>query len=151
MADNPRILNFYHLLNYRFNIPEYQRGYRWEKKQVVDLMNDLKDFIDSGVLSQVLENPENVSKNTLSGSNLPSTLKGKKNNSLSKEIKNKCVNALYAGLKFGNYNNPEKNTVLKYELEYIISGKDSDKENLASVVEKIVLAKTGIKWNRCQQ
>ena len=22
MADNPRILNFYHLLNYRFNIPE---------------------------------------------------------------------------------------------------------------------------------
>ena len=43
---------------------------------------------------------------------------------MSKEIKNKCVNALYAGLKFGNYNNPEKNTVLKYELEYIISGKD---------------------------
>ena len=40
-------------------------------------------------MSQVLENPENVSKNTLSGSNLPSTLKGKKNNSLSKEIKNK--------------------------------------------------------------
>ena len=108
------------------------------------IFENLKDFIDSGVLSQVLENPENVSKNTLSGSNLPSTLKGKKNNSLSKEIKNKCVNALYAGLKFGNYNNPEKNTVLKYELEYIISGKDSDKENLASVVEKIVLAKTGI-------
>ena len=105
---------------------------------------NLKDFIDSGVLSQVLENPENVSKNTLSCSNLPSTLKVKKNNSLSKEIKNKCVNALYAGLKFGNYNNPEKNTVLKYELEYIISGKDSDKENLASVVEKIVSAKTGI-------
>lgn len=63
---------------------------------------------------------------------------------MSKEIKNKCVNALYAGLKFGNYNNPEKNTVLKYELDNIISGKDSDKENLASVVEKIVLAKTGI-------
>ena len=26
MADNPRILNFYHLLNYRFNIPELQMG-----------------------------------------------------------------------------------------------------------------------------
>ena len=115
-----------------------------EDRDNYSIFENLKDFIDSGVLSQVLENPENVSKNTLSGSNLPSTLKGKKNNSLSKEIKNKCVNALYAGLKFGNYNNPEKNTVLKYELEYIISGKDSDKENLASVVEKIVLAKTGI-------
>ena len=115
-----------------------------EDRDNYSIFENLKDFIDSGVLSQVLENPENVSKNTLSGSNLPSILKGKKNNSLSKEIKNKCVNALYAGLKFGNYNNPEKNTVLKYELEYIISGKDSDKENLASVVEKIVLAKTGI-------
>lgn len=115
-----------------------------EDRDNYSIFENLKDFIDSGVLSQVLENPENVSKNTLSGSNLPSILKGKKNNSLSKEIKNKCVNALYAGLKFGNYNNPEKNTVLKYELEYIISGKDSDKENLASVVEKIVLAKIGI-------
>lgn len=115
-----------------------------EDRDNYSIFENLKDFIDSGVLSQVLENPENVSKNTLSGSNLPSTLKGKKNNTLSKEIKNKCVNALYAGLKFGNYNNPGKNTVLKYELEYIISGKDSDKENLASVVEKIVLAKTGI-------
>ena len=115
-----------------------------EDRNNYSIFENLKDFIDSGVLPQVLENPENVSKNTLSGSNLPSNLKGKKNNSLSKEIKNKCVNALYAGLKFGNYNNPGKNTVLKYELEYIISGKDSDKENLASVVEKIVLAKTGI-------
>lgn len=115
-----------------------------EDRDNYSIFENLKDFIDSGVLSQVLENPENVSKNTIPGSNLPSTLKGKKNNSLSKEIKNKCVNALYAGLKFGNYNNPEKNTVLKYELEYVISGKDSDKENLASVVEKIVLAKTGI-------
>ena len=51
MKDNPKVLNFYHLLNNTFNIPEYQRGYRWEKKQVVDLLNDIKDFIrrrDSG-------------------------------------------------------------------------------------------------------
>ena len=46
MNDNPRVLNFYHLLNYCFNIPEYHRGYRSEKKQVEDLLNDLKDFID---------------------------------------------------------------------------------------------------------
>lgn len=46
MNDNPKVLNFYHLLNYSFNIPEYQRGYRWEKKQVEDLLNDLKYFIE---------------------------------------------------------------------------------------------------------
>lgn len=28
----------------RFYVPDYQRGYRWEKKQVRDLMNDLVEF-----------------------------------------------------------------------------------------------------------
>ena len=27
-----------------FNIPYYQRGYRWEEKQVNDLLNDLQEF-----------------------------------------------------------------------------------------------------------
>lgn len=55
MNDNPKILNFYHLLNYVFNIPEYQRGYRWEKKQVEDLLNDLKDFIDRRSVNLIKE------------------------------------------------------------------------------------------------
>ena len=32
------------LLGKRFNIPYYQRGYRWEEKQVNDLLNDLQEF-----------------------------------------------------------------------------------------------------------
>ena len=32
------------LLGYNFYIPEYQRGYRWTKQQVMDLLNDIKDF-----------------------------------------------------------------------------------------------------------
>ena len=32
------------LLQYNFNIPDYQRGYRWEKKHVNDLLNDLYEF-----------------------------------------------------------------------------------------------------------
>lgn len=55
MNDNPKILNFYYLLNYIFNIPEYQRGYRWEKKQVEDLLNDLKDFIDRRSVNLIKE------------------------------------------------------------------------------------------------
>ena len=34
------------LLSHNFFIPNYQRGYRWEKQQVVDLLDDLKEFID---------------------------------------------------------------------------------------------------------
>lgn len=30
-----------------FSIPSYQRGYRWEKKQIKQLLNDLKEFADA--------------------------------------------------------------------------------------------------------
>ena len=29
---------------YNFRIPSFQRGYRWEKKQVMDLLEDIKQF-----------------------------------------------------------------------------------------------------------
>lgn len=32
------------LLDYNFFIPSYQRGYRWDKQQVTDLLNDLYEF-----------------------------------------------------------------------------------------------------------
>ncbi len=34
------------LLTERFHVPAYQRGYRWTKRQVDDLLNDLWDFQD---------------------------------------------------------------------------------------------------------
>ena len=39
-----------------FYVPSYQRGYRWEKKQVEDLLNDIKDFIDKRSANLVKEN-----------------------------------------------------------------------------------------------
>lgn len=33
-------------MKYHFVIPSFQRGYRWEKKQVLDMLNDLKQFAD---------------------------------------------------------------------------------------------------------
>lgn len=32
------------LMEYEFNIPAYQRGYRWDNLQVSDLLNDLEEF-----------------------------------------------------------------------------------------------------------
>lgn len=40
-------LSFHELLNHHFIIPPYQRGYRWDNNQVTDLLNDLKEFIES--------------------------------------------------------------------------------------------------------
>ena len=32
------------LLGMKFYIPSYQRGYRWTEQQVIDLLNDIKEF-----------------------------------------------------------------------------------------------------------
>lgn len=45
MALSPK--HFYELMNLKFIIPPYQRGYRWDKEQVEDLLNDFEEFIQS--------------------------------------------------------------------------------------------------------
>lgn len=37
------------LLEYNFFIPSYQRGYRWTKQQVIDLLNDINEFLPKDV------------------------------------------------------------------------------------------------------
>jgi len=39
--------NIYELRDKNFFIPAYQRGYRWKKRQVIDLLNDLKVFSEN--------------------------------------------------------------------------------------------------------
>ena len=36
------------LRNQKFNIPSYQRGYRWKKQQVEDLLNDINEYAEQG-------------------------------------------------------------------------------------------------------
>lgn len=103
-----------------------------------------KDLLDTGVLSLVIENPDKISKNTISGSNLPTNLENNKKTNLSESITDKGVNAIYINEKFGNYLDNKKDTALKYEVEYIIGGKSSDKKNLTNTMEKLVVARTGI-------
>ncbi len=39
--------SIYEILNYNFFIPSYQRGYKWDRQQVLDLLNDIYDFSQS--------------------------------------------------------------------------------------------------------
>ena len=45
----------------------------------------------------------------------------------------------YALLKCGNYITPKEGSVLKYQSEYLVSGKGSDCDNLASVARRIMV------------
>ncbi len=50
----------------------------------------------------------------------------------------------YVLKKFGNLRSIKDESALDYEAEYVIAGKDSDKENLGVVVTDIVLIRTGM-------
>lgn len=46
MEANVLLLKTINELNkYSFFIPAYQRGYRWSDKEVIDLLNDINDFV----------------------------------------------------------------------------------------------------------
>lgn len=45
---------------------------------------------------------------------------------------------------FGNYTTPSKNSPLKYEIEYIISGQDSDDSNLLNTACQLISFRTGL-------
>lgn len=45
MSDNKLVLkSIYHLLEHKFFVPSYQRGYRWSKNQVTQLLDDIWGF-----------------------------------------------------------------------------------------------------------
>lgn len=44
MDNELRLKSINELLNESFHIPSYQRGYRWTKRQVTELLNDLEEF-----------------------------------------------------------------------------------------------------------
>lgn len=102
------------------------------------LYEDAKELINKGVLALVIDDISKVSKNAIDSSNLP-TKKEKEECSRKSSVLDKAKIAIYSGMKFGNYANCIKEDALLYEKEYIVAGKESDKENLAAVVERLVL------------
>lgn len=56
------------LREYNFKIPEYQRGYRWEKNEIINLLEDIKDSItmkkDNYYLQQIMVKPESLENNS---------------------------------------------------------------------------------------
>ena len=50
--NNLKLISISDLLGMKFHIPTYQRGYRWQEQQVIDLLNDILEFKDNKSRSQ---------------------------------------------------------------------------------------------------
>ena len=85
----------------------------------------------------MIKDTSNLSTASVKTSSLPSQTSMSKSQE-SSNLYDKATMGVYSNLYFGNYIDPKKKNALKYGLEYLVAGKDTDKSNLASVVERLV-------------
>lgn len=114
----------------------------------IDTINTLKG---TSILRLVMEDYSSLSTKKIRNlNNLPSnrtlnvgdgTFEPQSNNALNKVLFNE-----YIFEKFPNMTQDESSQIIDYQAEYILCGKDSDKENLEGVVNKLLLMREGINF-----
>ena len=52
MANEIELKNIKDILECKFYVPSYQRGYRWNKQQVIDLLEDIWEFSQKNELKK---------------------------------------------------------------------------------------------------
>lgn len=120
-----------------------------QKEPIVkeNLLEEIKKLQKKGILQLVLKNPnvvsekkadirQSVSKRKLKTGTFPiiSKIDGM----------DMMLFHQYLFQYFGNYQNQKNNTVLAYELEYLIGKKESDTANLKATVNKILLTRQAV-------
>lgn len=104
-------------------------------------MKDITDWMDSGVLSQVLPSSEPVSDKEIDMTNAVSkrTLSCGNNGTVPElTAAERALFSDYEKNHFSCYRNDLGHDGLKYEWEYVICGKDSDKKNLSATVKRLI-------------
>lgn len=117
----------------------------------------IKEIKEKGILQLVLPENLELSEKTISKDNLVSSRSLQKGNGSSQ--KSTAMDALEQKLLFHEYicrtfscaleqkqRKLEKGSVLDYELEYMIVGKDSDVENLKAVVHDLLLMREAVNY-----
>ena len=88
-----------------------------------------------------------ISEKQIDQSSFPSVTSMEKETEEDEELVDKTVQkALFSEYDvehFGCYTNKKDNTALDYEVEYILGGKDNDRDNLSSVATELVLIRSG--------
>ena len=103
-------------------------------KKNYSIYKTAKKLFNNGLLGLVIDDTSKLSDASISTNNLPS------NNITEGEssLEDKAVMALYTYFYFGNYTKVKKGDVLQYGLEYLVAGGDSDKDNLSSVITRLI-------------
>lgn len=121
---------------------------RQEQGEIVQPLEEVENPVEivgthktSAILSQVVENPGELSVKALNLSDTVENRVRQTGNSpgyYEAGFYEKILYQNYLQKHFGCYTSRQENRVLDYELEYLLAGKESDQENLESVVYRIL-------------
>lgn len=107
-------------------------------------VKETESFLASGILSMVVQNPSQLSKKGINNAGLlekryekGNVNQGNMQGDISLSVTEKTAFREYLFRYFSRYRKPLKDTVLDYEIEYLIHGGDSDMENLNGVMLRI--------------
>lgn len=125
------------------------------EKQLQDEDNPLKNISglkQSPLLYQVMEDPSTVSERRLELADQPSHRQNRKgegsfpakDNGLG--IPGTFLLGEYLLTHFSNALESSEETAMGYEIEYLIAGKESDRENLEAILAKLLLVRFGINY-----
>ena len=107
----------------------------------VDAIDSVKEFKKKGVLAQVLDDGVSVSGKRMDTAGVPSrrVLNAGTGAKVSVSALDEVSYRLFLLERFGSFLDKKDREGLDYEVEYVICGKDSDEENLRSVVKRLLL------------
>lgn len=115
-------------------------------------LNNITNLKKSNLLSLLISDQETISQKTIETESLPSKRTLKKGIGVFENEEGeggaleKVLFAEYLTHHFSYYSKTKDDTKLSYELEYLLGGKESDKENLEEVLKKILWIRTGINY-----
>ena len=110
--------------------------------QIENPLQVIKDLQEKGVLELVISDTASLSDKEITGLSLVSNRELKESASSQipeREWVDKVLFQQYLLSYFSNYQSGKENTPLTYELEYIISGKSKDIENLKNMAEQLLV------------
>lgn len=113
-----------------------------------NITNSIGHIIKNGMLSFLVDNPKNVSTNTVDKATLPSVTCQLSEEGIAQSYGyyedigqtnlEKAYFCEYLYNTFGCYTSPAENTYLKYPIEYVIHGSDSDDVNFINCCSHII-------------
>ncbi len=129
-----------------FDVDELGLNASEEAVQVEDtgFISTIGDIFNNGLLAAMTDG--HISGKSIEAQDLPSKTvqrSGSGGGILSSSYK-KVMLGEYVLEHFGNYLDPKEDTSLKYEAEYVLAGKNNDKDNLEIVVRDLVLLRSGL-------